>query len=132
MDRPLAGTAIEGAPQRFAVDRHDLADIFLQRRGPSDEGRFETRRIERVEHIREGVMARNAVFERQKAPQEGELGFAILFDLDPTLGAAQHPHQSAQQQLGQRVEHFRLLPRLRHLVEKFQPAQPVTHRPSHR
>jgi hypothetical protein len=139
MDRPLAAGAIEGAPQRLApglrrgrLNRHDLADVLLQRGGPGDEGCLETFRVERVEHVRKSVVARDAVVERQKALQKIELGFAVFLDLDPALGTAQHTHQAAQQQLRQRIEHLCLLPRLRHLLEKLQPTQPVPHRPTHR
>ena len=77
-------------------------------------------------------MAGNAVRKRQKAPQKIELGLAIFLDLNPALGTAQHPHQRTQQQLRQRVEHLRLLPRIRQLLEKLKPAQPMTNRSSHR
>src|SRR5260370_20555637 len=69
---------------------------------------------------------------REKAPEKIELGFAVFLDLDPALRAAQHAHKAAQQQFRQRVEHFRLLPRLRYFLEKLKPAEPMTNHPPHR
>src|SRR5216684_831354 len=69
---------------------------------------------------------------REKAPEKIELGFAVFLDLDPALRAAQHAHKAAQQQFRQRVEHFRLLPRLRYFLEKLTPAEPMTNHPPHR
>jgi hypothetical protein len=99
MDRPLAAAAVEGAPQRLAINRHDLSDVLLQGCRPGDEGDLETLRIERVEHVREGIVARNAMGEGQKASQKIELGLAIFLDFDPALRAAQNADQATQQQL---------------------------------
>jgi hypothetical protein len=131
VDRPPAVAAIERTSQRLAVNRHDLPDVLLQRCRPGDEGRFETLPIEGVEDVREGVMARNALGKGQKASQKIELGLTVFLDFDPSLRAAQHSDEAAQQELRQWIEHLRLLPRLRHL-EKPKPAQPVTNPPSHR
>jgi hypothetical protein len=67
---------------------------------------------------------------RKKAPEKIELGFAVFLHLDPALRTPQHAHKAAQQQFRERVEHFRLLPRLRYFLEKLKPAEPMTNQPS--
>jgi len=68
----VARTALEGASQRLAVDRHHAGEIepvgLGKGRHEAPECRFEGFRLEQAEHTTEGVVTRNPMLQAQKQP----------------------------------------------------------------
>ena len=118
MERPLAAPAVERAPRGLAVDRHHLrARVRHDARGEcgdeAGKAGLEPGRIEQPEQAREGVVARYAARQREKAPQKRLLGTAEQGHVDAALGAAQGRRERDQQDLQQVVTLGIARPRVR-------------------
>src|SRR6187397_2527966 len=91
VQRPLRPAAVEGAAQRLAINRHDLAVEGLGKGlGPGAEAGLEGVRIDQHEDPPEGVVRGNAVGQRQKRPQPTQLVAAIECNVVPALRARDH------------------------------------------
>src|ERR1700675_1986222 len=105
--RFVARTALEGASQRLAVDRHhacEIEPVGLGKGGhEASECGFEGTRLEQTEHSAEGVVARNPVLQMQKQPQQPFLGLSKLRHIRAGLCSAQHRRQGDDQYLRQIV-----------------------------
>src|SRR5262245_42346487 len=93
-------------PQRRADGLHPLPETRLERLGP-----------EAVEDALEGVMRRDAVGQRQEAPQPACALTAECLDLLPVLGAGDDGAQSDDEDILQAVEPPVAPPRVFQLAE---------------
>ena len=105
MQRPAPALAVEAAPGRLAVDGDDLTGPSLlgESRDEAAETGLEGVGIEQPEDPREGVVARDAAFQVQKAAQQRLLGAPEQGHVDAAFGAAQRRRQRDQQDLHQIV-----------------------------
>jgi preprotein translocase subunit SecD len=89
----LALLAVEGAARALAVDRHHALDARGERHQIAGEASLEGRGIEQAKDAREGVMARDATRQAQKAPQQRLLRAAEDRHVDAALAAGQAREQ---------------------------------------
>ena len=78
--------------------------LLAQRLDPAGEAGLEQLRVERVDHVVERVVGRNAALVGQETPQEVEPLFAPQPDLDEILHARQRGAEHQQQYLRQRIQ----------------------------
>src|SRR5258708_30105065 len=107
VQRFVARTALEGATQGFAVDRHHAGEIepvgLGKGRHEAPECGFEGIRLEQTEHTAEGIVTGNPVLQPQKQPQQPFLGLSKLRHIRTGLGSAEYRRQSDNQYLQQIV-----------------------------
>ena len=89
------------APRRLAVDGDDVGGVVAQAGDPIREARREQRRIGRVQHVGQRVVAWNIVPERQISAQEAKVLQAPFAHLDEIVGASdrrshEEPHDLLQ------------------------------------
>ena len=89
------------APRGLAVDGDDVGIVVAQAGDPVHEARFEQLRIERVDDIGQGVVARDIVAKQQIAAQKIEAFTAPLADLDEIVAASNRRAEDEQHDLGQ-------------------------------
>ena len=98
MQRRAAGGAIEGAPQRLAVDGEHAVAGGAEIVEKGLEGAGEGRRIEQPEHPAEGVVARQAILQAQEFPQQRLAVLGEFREVDAALRA--QTEATARSQLG--------------------------------
>ena len=103
MQRRARRGPIEGAPEGLAVDRDNPLTGLGKALHEAEEPSVEAIRIEQPEHPREGVVARNAVLQRQKLFQKPPFRPPKQRHVGAGLTAAQHRTQRNDQQLVQRM-----------------------------
>ena len=105
----------------LAIDGDDVGFVLAQTLDPGREGLREQRAVERVQHVVERVMRRNALREGQHPPQKPQLLAPPVADLDEILRPRQRRTQDQEHDLGQRIHHLAPLARIgkrRKVVEK--------------
>jgi len=100
------------APGGLAVDRDDVGAIRPQIRHPIGKALLEQGRIDRVQHIRQRVVARNIVAEGQVVAQEIEMLEPPLAHLDEVVGASDRGAHHEQHDLLQRIHDLGALARI--------------------
>jgi hypothetical protein len=101
-----------GAARGLAVDRDDVGLRRAQALDPAGEAALEQGRVERGDHLAQGVVARDAVPVGQEAAQEGQVLPAPDPDLGHVVRSGQRGAEQQEQDLGQGIEHLGLLPRI--------------------
>ncbi len=120
VDRRLGALLLVRAARRLAVDGDDVGGRLGQRRHPGNEAALERLRVERGEDIAELVMRGRAVLEGPEAAQEVDLRLAKERNFGERLGAGENGEQAQQQDFIERINHFALLPAIRHVLEILQ------------
>lgn len=97
VQRRLARSPVEGAPQRLAVDGHHALQSLGKVLHEAREAGLERPWVKQPEHPAEGVVARNAVPQARELPQERRLDLAKQRHVREILAAGQHGAQRDQQ-----------------------------------
>src|SRR4051812_6578336 len=90
---------VKGAPERLAVQGHHALTALGEAAHEGHKTRLELGRIEQPKHAREGVMAWDAVPEREDLFEEGVLGAPEPDHVGAGLAPAQHGAQANEQDL---------------------------------
>src|SRR4051794_13406489 len=90
---------VKGAPERLAVQGHHALTALGEAAHEGHKTRLELGRIEQPKHAREGVMAWDAVPEREDLSEEGVLGAPEPDHVGAGLAPAQHGAQANEQDL---------------------------------
>jgi len=81
---------IKGAPERFAIDRHDLpGERLVQGRGPPHKALRQFVGLEPGQHPAKGIVRGNTMGEGQELLEPLRLGLPILFHVFPALRSAE-------------------------------------------
>jgi hypothetical protein len=99
----LAGRPVEGPAQGLAVHGHHARDGLSEAPHEAEEAVVEACRVEVAEQAGEGVVARDAVAQRQELPEERRLVPTEQGHVRAVLGAAQHGAEGDQQDFVQIV-----------------------------
>jgi hypothetical protein len=105
VQRGALARAVDGATQRLAIDRDDLArEVVGERADPTPKRAFELDGIQRVEHAPERIGAGRAVgqIEERAEPVGARLG--EVFEGVPAVGATQRAAQGHHDDVVERVE----------------------------
>src|SRR3954463_4316826 len=94
---------VKGAPERLAVQGHHALTALGEAAHEGHKTRLELGRIEQPKHAREGVMAWDAVPEREDLFEEGVLGAPEPDHVGAGLAPAQHGAQADEQDLQELV-----------------------------
>ena len=94
---------LERPAQRLAVHRHHVAQGVRPVLRQAQQRRAEARRVQRVEQVREGVVARRAVLELHETAQERPGDARVVAHVDAGAASAQHRQQRDGQHLAQVV-----------------------------
>src|SRR4051794_21088130 len=94
---------VKGAPERLAVQGHHALTALGEAAHEGHKTRLELGRIEQPKHAREGVMAWDAVPEREDLFEEGMLGAPEPDHVGAGLAPTQHGAQADEQDLQKRV-----------------------------
>lgn len=93
--------AVEGAPQRLAVDGEHPVPGGAEFVEEGFERPHEGRRIEQAEHPAESVVARQAILQAQELPEQRLSVLGELGEVHAALGAADRRHQRDRQDVEQ-------------------------------
>src|SRR3954466_15281129 len=94
---------VKGAPERLAIQSHYALTALGKAAHEGQKTRLELRRIEQPKHAREGVMAWDAVPEREDLFGEGMLGAPKPDHVGAGLAPTQHGAKADEQDLQKRV-----------------------------
>lgn len=97
--RRALGSGVEGAPQRLAIDRHHAFAGLSHGLRELPEAGGKRVRIQKPKHPAEGVMARNAVLERQELLEQVLPIGREIGKIGAMLGAANRRRQADRQHL---------------------------------
>jgi hypothetical protein len=128
VQRFVARTALEGASQCLAVDRHHAGEIepvgLGKGRHEASECGLEGTRLEQTEHAAEGIVTGNPVLQPQRQPQQSFLGLPELRHVRAGLCSAQHRRQGDNQyfqQIAPRIGRPRVRQTPKNLLELLHP-----------